>query len=460
MANNSRKSVLKRVVENPYLVYRRMAARGLTNWVPDELHLKMMYRAELGTWPNLKSPKEFNEKLQWLKLHDRNPLYTTLVDKFRVKRWVADRIGPEHVTKTYATWRRAEDIDISNLPERFVLKTNHDCGGVAICRDRAVFDLDAAKEELSKHLKTNYYWRTREWPYKDVMPCVFAEEYLDPAEGEDLYDYKLFRFSGGRLVTLVVTDRFTGGALSKTFFDDEWHALPISEGGHPMWPKLGRPAAFEQMKAMADRLGEEFPFVRVDFYESAGNLYFGEMTFYPNSGFGRFEPSEWDRKFGDWIDLEKVRGGWLLVSDSWALWAHAGSVTESCPADYKVSCFGGEPRLIEVHKGRSTNHTCDYYTPEWRPLPDIEWAGLPKSEEGTEAPACLDKMLRFSSILTDGFPQARADWYVVGDRMLFGELTLFNDAGFGLMDERTAQTLGSWIDLGLAYDNIRLQKDA
>ena len=146
------------------------------------------------------------------------------------------------------------------------------------------------------------------------------------------------------------------------------------------------------------------------------------------------------------------------MSDSWALWTYAESSAESCPADYKVSCFGGEPRLIEVHKGRSTKHTCDYYTPEWQFLPDIEWAGLPKSADGIKPPTCLGEMLRLSSVLTDGFPQARADWYVVGDRMLFGELTFFNDAGFGSMDERTARTLGSWINLGLAYDR-RLRKN-
>lgn len=282
----------------------------LDQCISDEAYLKLMFRAQLCEALDLENPQTFNAKLQWLKIHDRNPLYTTLVDKYRVKPWVAERIGAEHVTKTYAMWEHAEDIDISGLPERFVLKTNHDSGGVVICRDRATFDLDAAKEKLAKRLKSNYFWWAREWPYKGVKPCVFAEEYLDPAESEaDLYDYKLFRFSDGRLITLAMTDRFTGGALSETFFDDEWHALPFSEGGHPIRPELEKPAAFERMKALADRLGEGFPFVRVDFYESAGRLYFGEMTFYPNSGFERFEPSEWDVNFGSWINLENVAGG-------------------------------------------------------------------------------------------------------------------------------------------------------
>lgn len=449
----------QKLINNPAMFYQLLAGWGLTDWIPDAPHLKMLYRAFLGEKLDLDNPSTFNEKLQWLKIHDRNPLYTTLVDKYRVKQWVSDRIGAEHVTKTYAMWEHAEDIDISGLPERFVLKTNHDCGGVAICRDRASFDLESAKRKLSKHLKTNYFWRTREWPYKNVKPCVFAEEYLDPDEGKgDLTDYKVMCFGGKVRCEFTCTGR-AGGDLHVDFFDKDWNHLPFTRHYPNAEVPPEAPARLKEMVADAERLSADIPFVRADFYEVAGQYYFGEMTLYPNSDFERFEPSEWDRKFGTWIDLEKARGGWLLVNDSWALWAHAGSVTESCPADYKVSCFGGEPRLIEVHKGRFTNHTCDYYTPEWRPLPDIEWAGLPRSEEGTEAPACLDEMLRFSSILTDEFPQARADWYVVGDRMLFGELTLFNDAGFGPMDERTAQTLGSWIDLELAYDNLGLRKD-
>ena len=135
------------------------------------------------------------------------------------------------------------------------------------------------------------------------------------------------------------------------------------------------------------------------------------------------------------------------------LWIHEKIPAECCPADYKVNCFGGIPKLIEVHLGRLTNHTCDYYTPRWELLPEIDWAGLPKSLDGVEKPACLDEMLNLSSSLAADYPQVRVDWYVVGDRMLFGELTFFNDAGFGRMDDYTAAKLGSWIDLSLAYDN-------
>lgn len=294
---------IKEYITNPFRAYSFLTYKGMMKWVPDTLHLKLMMRASVGAWPNIKTPRTFNEKLQWLKLHDRNPLYTTLVDKFAVKDWVAERIGEQYITKTYARWDRAEDIDISGLPERFVLKTNHDCGGIAICRDRSEFDLEAAKRKLARHLRRNYYWGGREWPYKNVIPCVFAEEYLDPNEFGDLPDYKLFRFSNGRIVTLLMTDRFTGAGLTKTFFDEEWRPLDLSEGGHPTRGDPPVPERFEEMKCLADRLAEGLPFVRVDFYESRGRLLFGEMTLYPNSGFERFDPREWDAAFGSWIEL-------------------------------------------------------------------------------------------------------------------------------------------------------------
>lgn len=304
-------SKISKFVANPFIVFRQPALMEKMRAVPDELYLRLLYHARIGKRLHLESPSTFNEKLQWLKLHDRNPLYTKLVDKAEVKPWVAERIGWEHIVPTLGVWDSFDEIDFDALPDRFVLKCTHDSGGLAICRDKASFDIEAARNKIEKSLAKNYYWRTREWPYKDVRPRILAEEYLDPSEpGGDLYDYKLFRFTDGRLVTLLMTDRYTDEAISKTFFDDEWHALPMSEGGHPTREALAKPAAFEQMKELASKLGEGMPFVRVDFYESNGGLYFGEMTFYPNSGFEQFDPNEWDVAFGSWIDLTEVaRGG-------------------------------------------------------------------------------------------------------------------------------------------------------
>lgn len=303
---------LAKAIHNPWLVYSYAAGKGFTDWVPDGLHLKAMYRATIGKKLNLDDPVTFNEKLQWLKIHDRNPLYTTLVDKYRVKQWVADRIGAEHVTPTYAMWERAEDIDISGLPERFVLKTNHDCGGVAICRDRATFDLDAAKMKLAEHLKTNYFWRTREWPYKDVKPCVFAEEYLDPDEGRgDLTDYKVMCFGGKVRCEFTCTDRAEGD-LHVDFFDTDWNHLPFTRHYPNADLPPEAPARLKEMVADAERLSSGIPFVRADFYEVAGQYYFGEMTFFPGGGMEEFDPESWDTELGSWIDLPESVGGGVV----------------------------------------------------------------------------------------------------------------------------------------------------
>ena len=295
-------------------LYPSLTWRGLTRFVPDELHLKLMFREKMGCWPDLKNPKGFNEKLQWLKLHDRNPLYTTLVDKYRVKQWVAERIGGQYVTPTCAVWERAEDIDISGLPERFVLKTNHDCGGIAICRDRATFDLDAAKEKLAKHLKRNYYWGCREWPYKDVRPLVFAEEYLDPSMGADpaagITDYKIMCFGGEPRCEFTCTGR-AGGDLRVDFFDNEWNHLPFTRHYPNADVPPDAPHDLAGMLSAARELAAGFPFVRVDFYEVAGRRIFGEMTFYPGGGFEEFDPYEWDKRLGSWIELPEPVGGVL-----------------------------------------------------------------------------------------------------------------------------------------------------
>lgn len=291
--------------KNPLLIYPVLGRRGFFHSMDDEKYLSLSYKANLGHDLNLDDPKGFNEKLQWLKLHDRNPLYTTLVDKYRVKHWVADKIGEEYVTETYDHWDCAEDIDISGLPDRFVLKPNHDSGSIAICRDRSTFDLEAAKKMLAKSLRRNFYWGGREWPYKNVKPLIFAEEYLDPGDGAaDLSDYKLFRFSDGHIVTLAMTGRFSEAGPTKTFFDEQWRPLDLSEGNHPRFPEMPAPPHFEKMKNFADMLSMGFPFCRVDFYESGRRLLFGEMTFYPNSGYEHFEPADWDSTFGSWIELE------------------------------------------------------------------------------------------------------------------------------------------------------------
>lgn len=303
------KGNLYRVVRRPSLLYRRAAVLGLTNWVSDEIHLRLMYRSHFGRTLNLNDPQTFNEKLQWLKLHDRNPLYTTLVDKIAVKDWVANCIGAEYVTRTYAVWDDVDDIHLEDLPDRFVLKVSHDSGGIAICRNRAEFDFDVAKERLSESLSHNYFWQSREWPYKNVEPRVFAEEYLEPdSVAGDLMDYKCFVFGGQVRCIDVDYDRFTDH--HRVFYSPEWEKMSFANR-YPSDPQkeIPRPARLGEMISIAEKLAEKAgrpAHVRVDFFTDAERLRFGEMTFFHEGGFGRFCPDSWDALMGSWIDLKRL----------------------------------------------------------------------------------------------------------------------------------------------------------
>lgn len=205
---------------------------------------------------------------------------------------------------TYGVWERFDDIDFDALPERFVLKCTHDSGGIAICRDRAMFDVNAARRKLTKRLRRNAYWYAREWPYKDVPPRIIAEEYLEPADGsDDLADYKYFCFSGEAKAMFVATNRFGEGETRFGFFDMEYRHLPFTNGHPNADVEPPRPAAFNQMREMAERLSAGIPQVRVDFYESRQGTYFGEMKFSHFGGFVPFDPPECDETFGSWIEL-------------------------------------------------------------------------------------------------------------------------------------------------------------
>lgn len=279
-------------------------SRGCFRALPDEAYLKLMYRIKLGKRLSLEQPRTFNEKLQWLKLYDRDPEYTRMVDKEEAKRYAAARIGEEHMIPTLGVWDRFEDIDLESLPARFVLKCTHDSGSVVLCRDKSELDVEAAKKKLERALRSNYYWRGREWPYRDVKPRILAEQYMSDGSGGGLKDYKLFCFDGVARVMLVASDRQAPGEETKfDFFDMDFHHLPFTNG-HPNAPhEIGRPRSFEEMKELAGKLADGIPQVRVDLYEVDGRVYFGELTFFHWSGMVPFEPGEWDGKLGEWIEL-------------------------------------------------------------------------------------------------------------------------------------------------------------
>lgn len=291
--------------KNPWSISRSLARRGWLNGLSDKAYLSIMYRANFGTKLNWKNPKTYNEKLQWLKLYDRNPVYSTMVDKYDAKQFVAERIGSQYVVPLLAgPWDSFDEIDFDALPDQFVLKTTHDCGGVWICKDKQNLDKSKAKAFLNKHLNNNYYINGREWPYKNVKPRIFAEKYLAKLEDDDLWDYKFFCFDGVPKLMFIASERQCQIRETKfDFFDMDYNHLPIING-HPnsQYP-IPKPENFELMKDLAASLSEGIPHLRVDFYECDNKLYLGELTFFHWGGFVPFEPQEWDEKIGSWINL-------------------------------------------------------------------------------------------------------------------------------------------------------------
>lgn len=284
-----------------------LASRGRKGKVPAEAFLKRLYRIRMGRQLDLENPKTYTEKLQWLKLYDHRPEYTRMVDKYAVKDYVAEKIGPEYVIPLLGVWDRVEDIDFDSLPKQFVLKTTHDSGGIVVCKDKNTLDIAKAKRQLRYFLNRNYYDRNREWPYQHVPHRIIAERYMeDPRQGE-LRDYKFFTFGGVPKVLYIAQGRGLGGETVADFFDMDFQHLPftIDHNMAPVPPE--KPKNFEKMKQLAAILSEGTPQLRVDFYEVEGKIYFGEMTFFHCSGMEAFHPGKWDERFGSWVELPPVQ---------------------------------------------------------------------------------------------------------------------------------------------------------
>lgn len=407
-------------------------------YVPDSLYLRRQYKKIMGKPLNLKNPHTFNEKLQWLKIHDRNPLYTTMVDKYAVKKYVADMIGEEYIIPTLGVWDKFDDINFDELPYQFVLKCTHDSGGLVICKDKSKLDMEKAKEKIEKSLKTNYYLLGREWPYKNVQRRIIAEKYMVDYSGNDLSDYKVHCFNGVPKVILVCSERFSDAGLHEDFYDVNWKRLEVKRPDHPSSDiEQPEPKELQKMLLLSEQLSRKYPFMRTDFYEVNGRLYFGEITFYPASGFDRFEPEEWDYKFGEWLSLPtSIGGGYLLKTDCFRLWLHEDDLQESETnsrelTDYKFFCFNGNVDCVMVCIDRQKGDPKFYFF-------DKDWHLLRYNIRGKNAPEnftlpkpdSMDEMFQIAGILSRDKPFTRIDLYNCNGHIYFGEITFFPDSGF------------------------------
>lgn len=303
---------------------------GKYDKMPDDEYLKRCFKACMDEDLHLDNPQTFNEKLQWLKLYNRKPEYTMMVDKYKVREYIKKQLGEEYLIPLLGVWDRTEDIDFDKLPNQFVLKCTHDSGGLCICRDKNTFDVKQCKGYLDNRLTHNYYKLWREWPYKNVVPKIIAEQYIDVTQNtllkcgdiisaeelqceQGLLDYKFMCFSG-RVQALFLDIGVVKGSSKhaenyyRNVYDREFNLLPVKETRENYPLKIKMPDNFNQMVEIAEKLSSGLPHVRVDLYNIKGRIFFGEFTFFHGSGLSNFfVPKEWDKIFGDWIELPKKR---------------------------------------------------------------------------------------------------------------------------------------------------------
>lgn len=297
------KRIIK-IVKNPCLLFMTLGHRGFFNWMSDERYLKIAYRISMGKKLDLVHPKTFNEKLQWLKLYNRKPEYTQMVDKQGAKEYVERILGKDYIIPTLGIWNNPDEIPFETLPNQFVLKCTHDSGGVIICHDKSHLGIEEAKKKLRSCLGNSYFWGSREWPYKNVRPRIISEKYMVDESGTELKDYKFFCFGGKVKMFKIDYDRFV--CHHANYYDIDCKQFHFGEVDFPCeyGKEMHFPANLNEMIEKAEILSKGIPFVRIDFYNINGRIYFGEITFFPTSGFGKWTTDQCDIELGSWIPLQ------------------------------------------------------------------------------------------------------------------------------------------------------------
>ena len=299
---------IHRFITNSRIRFGYFSRLGLYRGMSDEKYLKKEYYSIFRKKLNLENPITFNEKLQWLKLHDRKDIYTTMVDKVEAKKYVASIIGEEYIIPTIGVYDRFDDIDFDKLPNQFVIKCTHDSGGIVICKNKAELDIKVAKKRINKFLKRKFYYVHREWPYKNVRPRIIIEKYMEDGNRKTMRDYKFFCFNGKPEMMYLSEGLENHKTAKMSFYDMDMKVTDCLRSDYaPLDYVPEKPKNFERMKEFSGILSRDIPHLRVDWYEINGKLYFGELTFTTCAGYVPFANYDWDKKLGDLIDLKLVK---------------------------------------------------------------------------------------------------------------------------------------------------------
>ena len=289
----------KKIFKNREL---RLKLINCLRFIPAKPYLKLVYRIKAGKKLNLKNPVTFCDKQNWLKLHEIHPEYTELVDKIGVREYIKEILGEEYLFPVYGSWEHFDQIDFDTLPDKFVLKCNHDSGSVKVITDKSKIDKDELEKFFEDRLKLNPYVFGREYPYKNVEPCIMAEKFMTPDGEEDIRDYKFFCFNGKPEIMFIATDRSSD--VKFDFFDMNFNHLDIVNIHEQSGIEIKKPQMFDEMKEIAAKISQGMKFVRIDLYEISGKIYFGEFTFFHGGGFWPMNPEKWEKKLGDLIDIK------------------------------------------------------------------------------------------------------------------------------------------------------------
>ncbi|MPL77457.1 hypothetical protein SDC9_23313 [bioreactor metagenome] len=297
------KDIVIKAVKNPKKILIHIWVASSRFIKSDRLYLKVYFKLLMNETLDLKNPKTFNQKIQWLKLYNKSSLCTKMVDKYEVREIIKNEIGEEYLIPIIGVWDNFDDINFDIFPNKFVLKATHDSGSVIICHDKSKFDYLYAKRKLNKAIKINYFYPGREYPYRNVKPRIIAEQLLERKDLKELMDYKFLCFNGKVKCSFICLNRNSINGLNVDFYDLNWNLLPFERKYKQSGIKISPPINYYQMIDLSEKLSSKFPFLRIDFYEIDGQIYFGEFTFHPGGGVEKFYPKKWDNILGEMIEL-------------------------------------------------------------------------------------------------------------------------------------------------------------
>ena len=302
-----KKKIFKKIVYflmHPSFILIRLDNRNIIR-LSDKLYIKLLYKERMNLKLNLKNPQTFNEKLQWLKLYDRKDIYTTMVDKYEAKKYVASIIGDEYIIPTLGVYDKFDDIDFDSLPNKFVIKCTHDSGGLIICKDKSTLDIKYVEKKINNCLQQNFFFNGREWPYKNVKPRIIIEKYMEDKNLKVMRDYKFFCFDGEPKIMYISEGLENHKTASISFYDMNFNLIDCKRKDYKQLDYIPKkPINFDKMKEKSAILSKNIPHIRVDWYEINGNLYFGELTFFTCDGMLPFADNKWNKKLGEYINLK------------------------------------------------------------------------------------------------------------------------------------------------------------